>query len=376
MRLDHVSALYRTDAPIASVYLDVTGDSEDARRLVALRWAALREELEKSGADSKTIDALDRHIGMPSPWPELLGAGQGGLALFASKGEVILERRLPRLPLTDAAWWGPLPHVLPLLQLSSLGVPRVAVLADRVGADISVWGPGVETPEHMTVEGERAPLTKVQAGGWSHRRFQQRAENMWQRNAGEVAAEVDRLVVESRAKLLVLTGDERACQELRDQLAPRSREVLVQVAEGNRAAGSDSERFAEAVERLAAECSARAEQKRIDTFVQEAGRDGLAAQGLKATIAALRQAAVDTLLLAAEDAPNGELWFGPEPTDLGLARDDLLPAESSAQRDRTTSVLLRAAVGTDASVVVAEPGRVTLPDGVGALLRFRDEAMR
>jgi hypothetical protein len=364
---------------MASAYLDVSGDSEDAQRRVILRWEALREQLAHDGAPRGVLAALETHLGMPAPRPELFGSGRGGVALFATgegtSGRLILQRRMPRLPGSEYARWAPLPDVLPLLHLGSLGVPRVAVLADRVGADVFVWGPDEEQAEHLSVEGQRDPITKVAMGGWSQRRFQQRAENVWQQNAGGVAEKVDRLVVDTRARLLVIAGDERACGELRNKLAPRSRELLVHV-NGSRAPGSDPDRFLEAVERVATERTAAVEQQRIDAFLQEAGRARRAVPGLARTVAALREAAVDTLLLDASqpyDADLGELWFGPSATDLAVSPEDL--PGGLTHHDRARPVLVRAAAGTDASVVMVEPETLDLPDGVGALLRFRDEAM-
>jgi hypothetical protein len=198
---------------------------------------------------------------------------------------------------------------------------------------------------------------------------------MWQQNAGGVAEKVDRLVVDTRARLLVIAGDERACAELRHKLAPRSRELLVHV-NGSRAPGSDPERFLEAVDRVAAERTAAVEQQRIDAFLQEAGRARRAVPGVARTVAALREAAVDTLLLDASqqyDAELGDLWFGPSATDLAMSPEEL--PGGRIQHDRMRSVLVRAAAGTDAAVVTVDPETLQLPDGVGALLRFRDEAM-
>ncbi|MDF2741972.1 MAG: hypothetical protein K0S88_3342, partial [Actinomycetia bacterium] len=46
----------------------------------------------------------------------------------------------------------------------------------------------------VRVEGEELHVTRSASGGWSQRRFQQRAENRWQQNAGAVAEALTRLV--------------------------------------------------------------------------------------------------------------------------------------------------------------------------------------
>jgi hypothetical protein len=44
--------------PFATVYLDVSHDTDDAERAIALRWAQARDELTAQGADAATLDAL------------------------------------------------------------------------------------------------------------------------------------------------------------------------------------------------------------------------------------------------------------------------------------------------------------------------------
>ena len=64
---------------------------------------------------------------------------------------------------------------------------------DRLGAELLAVMPTGPDRE-VRVEGEELHVTRSASGGWSQRRFQQRAENRWQQNAGAVAEALTRLV--------------------------------------------------------------------------------------------------------------------------------------------------------------------------------------
>jgi hypothetical protein len=80
------------------------------------------------------------------------------------------------------------------------------------------------------------------------------------------------------------------------------------------------------------------------------------------------------LLLHDDPSDERTLWFGPDATLLALRREDLTGlGVTEPESGRLADVLVRAAAGTGADVVVVPAGGTAIPnDGVGAILRYAD----
>ncbi|MFL6074287.1 MAG: Vms1/Ankzf1 family peptidyl-tRNA hydrolase [Mycobacteriales bacterium] len=359
--MNDLARIYTADGPFATAYLDISRDSEDAARAIELRWRDSRRELAAGGVDEATLAAMDPVVG------ERGEPGPAGQVLVGAGGRLLLDVHLPRPPAREWATVAPLPAIGPLLAETPPELPYVLVVVDRVGADITVVGPGGE--RDRTVTGETWPIQKVHAGGWSERRYQASVEATWEHNAATVAAEVDRAVGEVGAALLVLAGDVRARGLVREHLSGGSQLVLAEVEEGNRAAGADREPLRAAVARLVAERAARPLAEAADRYRQRAGEHRGAAGGLADVVEALSQHRVDTLLLDPDRLAEVPLWAGPAPDQLATEEETLrgLGVEPRWQ-DRADSVLARAALRTGA--VVRAVDAVTLPEHpVAAVVR-------
>jgi hypothetical protein len=370
MDLTFLSPLYEAPGPVASVYLDSSRAEESGAQEIDLRWRSAREQLADAGADDATLDAIEAVVGQHRDVP-----GRTGQVVFAKEGQVLLDRALAQPPRREIARWSALPHVMPLLAQAGSVVPHVIVLADRIGAEVTAVGANRENLAIREVTGQKEYARKVGAGGWSQQRFQHTAEETWKSNAGQVAEQVDQLVRSVGAKVLVAAGDVRALEKLRNQLSDGSRDLLVEVDEGGAAPGADRRALDQAIEEAVVRSLATDEQGVVERFNQERGRHESAAEGLAETIDALRRAQVDTLIVVDDPSAEGSLWVGSEPTLLSESADQLrvLGADRPTQ-DRADAALVRAAVGSGASLLVAAQGQVEAKDGVGAILRYADAA--
>src|SRR5690606_38527690 len=122
----------------------------------------------------------------------------------------------------------------------------------------------------------------VHAGGWSQRRFQQRAEEDWAATAREVAAEVERLFDEVDARVVVLGGDDRAVGLIRDDLPARVVERTQVIEHGRADDGSEEAREAD-VRRLVATAVAQDTVALLERFREEIGQNDEAVAGAAAT---------------------------------------------------------------------------------------------
>ena len=373
MDLRFLHELTRKPGPFATVYLDSSHDTADAARLIALRWAEARDDLAAQGADGATLDALEAALTDAPP-----AVGRAGRVLVACRadgggGEVVLDRSLPEPPARPSAHWGPLPDLLPALADQPEPVTAVVVRVDETGGEILVAGPDAQPVVAEQVEGGDHPVHKVRGGGWSHLAMQERVEETWRRNTAQVAERVDRLVADTGARVLLVAGDGRSRARLIDALAERSASIVVELERG--ATGEDD--LAAAVGEAVRDVATDTRLAVLERYEKAAGRpDGLAVQGIRPVLAALRAEAVDTLLVDAGAERDATVWISDAPAQVAEAPEELRAAGSEPIGEvPVDAALLRAAAGTGAGFVPIGGGRTglvghPLDDGVGALLRY------
>ena len=365
-----IAAVFDGSGPFVTVYLGTEAAVEQAAQQSELRWKTLRRQLEEDGAPGEALAAIDPLV------PEAHHLGRT-LAVVADATGIRLVRHEPEPPARDAGWVAPLPRVAPLIEWAQSAVPHLVVLADRAGADIVVFtrradrsGAG-EAPVLSVGEesGEDPVLRKSNPGGWSQRRYQNRAENQWEQNAKEVADRVASLADETGARLIVVAGDVRALQLLREHLPERTLNLAKEV-DGSRAPGSGLDEVADDVVKLAATVVAEDSVEFLRQFKQERGQRDLAAEGVKATIEALAAARVDTLLIHDDPDDDRTAWFGPEPGMVAQTKKALTElGVPKPQKARLVDVAIRAAFTTGAAVRIV-PSVGSVKQGIGAILRF------
>jgi hypothetical protein len=290
-----IAAAFDGAGPFVTVYLGTEGAVEQAAQQNELRWKALRRELEDRGAPAEALAAIDPLV------PDAHHRGRT-LAVVADPTGTRLVRHEPEPPARDAGWVTPLPRVGPLIEWAQNAIPHLVVLADRAGADIVVLtrgdaGTGAGEAPVVTIgedSGQDPVLRKNSPGGWSQRRYQNRAENLWEQNAKEVADHVTSLAGEIGARLVVVAGDVRALQKLREHLPAPILDILKEV-DGSRGAGAADnglDEIADDVVKLVATVAAEDTVEFLRQFKQERGQQDLAVEGVKPTIEADRKSVV------------------------------------------------------------------------------------
>jgi peptide subunit release factor 1 (eRF1) len=322
-----------------------------------------RRTLDDEGAPDEVLASIDPVV------PDAHLAGES-LTVVATAHGVLLTEHHPDPPARDLVRWAPLPSLVPLLARRQASPAVVAVVADRQGADLVAFRPG-SRGFHREVAGDDAPLRKVKAGGWSQRRYQQRAQNTWEQNADEVAREVATLAEQVNARLVVAAGDVRAVQLLREALPSRWVDGL-EVVDGSRAEDGSLEDLTEDLRPLVAKAVDEDGAALLERFREERGQHDRAVEGTDGTFTALAKAQVEVLLVVDDPDDDRLAWFGPEATQLARRQDDIeaLGVESP-QQARLVDVAVRAALGTGAGVKVL-PADQAPADGLAALLRWAD----
>jgi hypothetical protein len=291
-----------------------------------------------------------------------------GVVAIADDSGVQLVEPLPQAPRAEIARLHELPALAPVLEHRQGTIPFVLVVTDRQGADL-FWS-GTDNDGETHVEGGDGPIRKVHAGGWSQERFQRRAENTWEQTAAEVATSLARVAERVQPRVVTVAGDVRMVQLLRQHLPAELGRLVRDVPGGRSEDGSDDAR-ADAIRRWVRTAVAEDTVAILQLFEQERGQNDRAADGPAATLAALREARVDVLLVHDDSNDTRIAYFlDDDPTQVSEDLDMLASLNLGRPRQgRLVDVAIRAALATGAGVRVV-PNAGPVSDGVGAILRW------
>ncbi len=360
--LPEIETLISSPGPFVSVYLNTEGNREQAAKEISLRWRALRTEAEKRGAPKSDLEAIDDVVGNAQREGD-------GLVAFAAEGRIVHLDHLST-PVDDAIAFGHAPHLVPYLEWRQDNPTHIVALVDRTGAEIHVVSPW--RPDWTgEVDGWEWPVTRVSPGGWSQRRLQQRAENLWDENAGQVAERLVAIAAQESAELVVLAGDVRAVGFLRKNLPERFEPVVHELG-GTEAYSVDE--IAEEVRKAVAAYAAQNTERTLERFREELGQDDLAVEGWDETFAALREAKVDTLLVTRGPEDGRAVFAASDPRQAAVAEGTLseMGFAGAVVAALAPDVAVRAALagGSRILVIPSLSAEFTPKQGVGALLRF------
>lgn len=362
----------RSVEPVASVYLGRPPGEVPAHRATwQVRWRPLAESLREAGVDPGVIDTLENAAAT------LAAASRGRplteAALFAADGRVLGAFPTPGATWEDQVWVTAPAHVLPLLEWAQQHPPYVVVAIDRAGAEIeSCAGAGAPTVM-TTVEGPDDEIERNAPGGYmgmTQPRYQHRAEDSWQHNAGAVAAAMTEAVERVGARMVVVTGDVRAVQLLRRRLPDRILQTvnLVQIR-GSRAQDGSQESRGSVVADVTRENVTREAGELLASFVEGRALNGASVEGETATLDALAEGRVGTLLVTPHLEGSRAAWLGTDPKEVRTG-DLPEPAWPRTRRGPLVDVAVRSAVLTGADVQLLPDDPAGPADGLGALCRF------
>lgn len=326
--LDDLRPLIDADGPFLTVLLPAPSRHADAAERFAVRCKnALKEVSGDWPADDllafeQELAALPHH------------AGDSVIVIRAAGGPMHVE--FIHDPVEPRLFEGPLPRLAPLIESRQRTIAHVVVDADKAGAGITAFDGGRVLGSEI-VEGETEHIHRGHPGGWSQRRFQQRAENTWDENADDIAAAADEFARRVAARLVAVAGPARARSMVVDSLDAlvRNHEYAIEPIEQG-----DVDGIADAVTRLTADVAASDAVAAI-----ERAKESMATAG-----------DFDGDVLAALDAGR---------VDTLLVHDD----DDSTTDDRHIDRCIARALSTHANIVVV-PKVAILDQGVAAVLRW------
>jgi peptide subunit release factor 1 (eRF1) len=243
------------------------------------------------------------------------------------------------------------------------------VVTDRRGADLTIVRRHGRPLELAVDPDDDLPLRKVAPGGWSQRRYQQRAENTWETHARQIAEQVQHASDEVGAEVILVGGDVRAVELLEAHL-PERLSRLVEEIPGGRSPDGSEQLVEEAVHRWEKTAAARTTAALLERFREERGQEDRAVDGTDATFSALRRGQVQVLLAHDDWNDDRRAWYGADPEMVATSEPELRDLGVADPRSgRLVDVALRAALGTGAGVWIV-PSAGGPRDGIGAVLRW------
>jgi peptide chain release factor subunit 1 len=356
-------SLLDSPGPFASVYFDDSHDTHDAEAQLDLKWRSLREQLEQQGADESVTNQIEHAVkDVRAP------VGRSGRAVVASASGVILNEHLLRPTAGTVVRVSELPYLVPLVELGADGGDYVLVEADHTGADITLHRNGTDRSD--TVDGGGHPVHKAagaETAGYGDPQL--RTDEAARKNMRAVADRVTELVDKAAIETVFVIGEVRSRSDLLAALPERIRDRAVPLEVGARHSGHSHDEVQQAIEAEFLKRRLNVMDDAAARFTAEIGRQsGLAAEGLGAVCSALRQGAVDTMIIgeiddatvvADEDlttvAPNADV----------LSEQGAAPAKTL----RADEALPLLAISVGASLVRTDE-RIAPADGIGAVLRY------
>lgn len=366
-KLHKFADLYREQGPWCAAYVDAAAGTVEAKEAAEVRPGDILAALAAQGApqeDQRAMEsAVDPAYGLPAPISRFVLVRQGGVELNELlPGPMVSPQQVSV---------GPVPDLLPLLKHRPEEFPYIVADVSREGGEIRLEYVGQAGPPSVEgVEGSTEDIHKVSGGIWGQDKMQRRTEEVWRRNAEDMAEQIDRVVDSSGARLIVLAGDVRARGLVQEQLAEAHKPLVSMIDSEPRPEDSHQQAFQDRVmERVALQWAAEQDQIMDRLALQEGQANPESASGVGAVVTALQQAQVEVLILNDSALADRQmLALGAEPW-LATAEEQALGADVLGHVS-ASSAMLRAASLTDASLLLVPDG--VLPSGtdVAALLRW------
>lgn len=363
MRSENLRWLTKAAGPFASVYFDDSHDTADAAGQLDAKWRDIRAHLEHLGASAGILDRLREAILHHQP-----AVGRRGRAVIVTGDQVLVNEQLVSPPATPTVRLSDYPYVLPLIDHEMRRPTYVFAAVDHTGADVTLYKG--RTTSSTTVEGAGYPVHKPASAGWNgYGDLQHTTEEAIRVNCRAIADHLTRLVDEVDPEVVFLSGEVRSRADVLAELPKRVTQRVSQLhAEGHRG----DVNYAEIYRLTAPEFARRHDLEMSDIAERldaEMGRgSGLAADGIAAVCAALREGDVETLIVG--ELGDTTVVTGAALTAVAPDADTLSDfGEAVTRIARADEALPFSAIAMGAKVVAAD-SRLAPTDGVAALLRY------
>jgi peptide chain release factor subunit 1 len=358
------------DRPVLSVFLDmsVPADNKRTHRIFLNQKRAQFDELD-SDRENHHREAIGATFAQIDGWLENEYRQENrGAVIYAEVGGDWFEAMQFPVPVQNRLVVADRPVITPLAQVLESYDHHGVILLDREHVRILSVYFGTLLDE-IEVRGDPFPTPHdVQAGGYSHKRYQRRKEEETKHFFKDFVRELDEFVSRYQPDDLIILGTDENVARFREFLPEKLRELVVYTGPM-----SVDESATEVMQRLQTHLDAeqqRETMEAVDTLLERVSQDYLATGGVQATLTALQEGKVDRLMMARELNRTGSrcaqcgFVFAREVSSCAYCGGSEFKVVDAEEE------LVRLAEGQGADVEFLEPGALGRLRGVGALLRF------
>jgi peptide subunit release factor 1 (eRF1) len=360
---------------VISLYLDL--DPEEFATPPA-RASQIRSLVDTAAKQIEALDGLDheQRIGLREDLrridsflssPDASFKGARALAVFSSSAEDLFETIKLSRPVPGQVVIEPTPYVTPLITALERRRWLVALVNRRSALVLAGSPDGFD--ERARVDDD--VHGKHERGGWSQANYERSIEADVEAHLKHIAEIVNLRWREDRFDRVAIGGPQETVPRFEELLADEVRRHLARGRVEVDISSATEAQIREAVEKLVAEDEKRTERETLDRLEDALGAGGRGAGGPQATLEALNERRVSTLLI--EPGFDGRGKRCPSCGLLLMEGDDRCPADGSdlQEVDHLREAVVEAAVAQDANVLVVR----SYPDlgphrGIAALLRF------
>ena len=239
-RLAEYADVFRQPGPWCLAYVQASTGTVDTLEAGDVLPGNVRTALAAQGASNADLDAMEEAVRPAAGEPSRVSR-----FVLVRQGAVAIDELLPGPPVVpERISVDAIADLLPLVKHRPEVFPYVVAEVSRDEGEIRLHPAGrQDASDTREIHGSSENLSKVPGGGWSQGQFQHRTEEIWRRNADQLAEEIGRTVRDSHARLLIVAGDIRARGLVVDQLSEAGRAVLTILESHTRTPGADHEKY-------------------------------------------------------------------------------------------------------------------------------------
>jgi peptide subunit release factor 1 (eRF1) len=369
--LQELTAYPSTDHPFLSIYLDWTPDGNGQRpsvRILEQELGAIAERLAGDAAHRQGFEADHQRI-MDYVNGEAPKDARG-LAIFACYDEGIWAALPLHAPVKTRIVADRYPHTFDLARLIDDYKTSAVVLAE--GQESSIYVIALDSTEQVGATEAPERIKRFDQGGQAQMLFQRRTANLIKAHTKDIAEQLDKIIKRYDVQHVIIAGNASIKGAVMDSLSDPIKAKLVDYI--HLAPTSSMKAIVETVEPMIRAAKRRQEADDLAELEKQAtAKGGLGTLGLADTAMALSKGQVQTLLMlqsfsgAGGECPNCGMLRAGQRNKCPYDGAELRPVD-------LREVFTARAVQQNAAVQIVESSDYLAEhDGVGALLRYRDD---
>jgi peptide chain release factor subunit 1 len=369
--LEELAAHPGADHPFLSIYLDWTPDGNGKRPSIRLLEDELARVSARLAGDAANRDGLeaDRQRIMDYLNREAPKAARG-IVIFACHDQGVWTALPLQVSVATRIVVDRYPHLFELARLIDQHETCAVVLAE--GQEARIFVIGLHDAEQVAETEAAEKIKRFDQGGQAQMLFQRRTDNLIKAHTKDIAAQLEKVIARYDVRHVIIAGNDSIKGMVMEALTPAITSRLVDYI--HLEPNSSMKIILETIEPMLQEAERRQEADLLaELEKQVTARDGLGVMGVADTALALSKGQVQALLIAQDFSGAGG-----ECINCGMLRvgqRDACPYDGAEMRPvELREAFTARAVQQSADVQIVEASDYLVAhEGIGALLRYRDE---